>query len=357
MHFTDLPETTEPQRRPPRWPFVLVAVFIFIGAVVAVLWPIKMPFFAMSPGPVEEVANLIAIHDADVYETNGDFYLLTIGLREVNVFEFVEAQFDARVDLYPREDLRPPGVTEEQVSQQNRIAMDESIDTALYVALERLGYDVGFVVDGAVITGVVEGSPAEGVLEPGDVIREVEGVQVADGEAFFNTVQQYPVGDTITLAGTRNGEPLSVEITLGVHPELEGAPFVGVAYQANVVDVDLPVDVTIEAGGIGGPSAGMMYALTLMDLLTEEDMLKGHIVAGTGVIGFDESVGAIGGVRQKVYGARSVGAEYVLVPEANYEDAVTAAGDDIEVVAVGTLQDALDFLDSLEPVPANVALN
>jgi PDZ domain-containing protein len=223
--------------------------------------------------------------------------------------------------------------------------------------LERLGYDVEFVVDGALIIGVVEGSPADGLLEPGDVITEVEGVEVADGEAFFDAVQQYPVGATITLAGTRNGEPLSVEITLGAHPQLAEAPFVGVTYESNVVDLDLPIDVTIEAGGIGGPSAGMMYALALMDLLTEEDLLKGHIVAGTGVIGLDESVGAIGGVRQKVYGARSVGAEYVLVPEANYEDAVTAAGGDIEVVAVDTLQDALDFLDSLEPAPASVALS
>jgi PDZ domain-containing protein len=304
---------------------------------------------------VEEVSDLITIEDVEVYETNGGFYLLTIGLREVNVFEFVEAQFDSTVDLYPREDLRPPGVSEEEVSQQNIAAMDESIDTALYVALERLGYDVGFVVEGAIVTGVVEASPADGLLEAGDVVLEVEGVAVADGEAFFDAVQEYSTGDTITLAGTRGGEPLSVEITLGAHPELEGSPFVGVAYESNVIALDLPVDITIEAGGIGGPSAGMMYTLTLMDLLTEEDLLKGHLIAGTGVICFDESVVPIGGVRQKVYGARSVGAEYVLVPQANYEDAISAAGDEIEVVPVDKLQDALDFLDSLEPVSANVA--
>ena len=106
-----------------------------------------------------------------------------------------------------------------------------------------------------------------------------------------------------------------------------------------------------------GPSAGMMYALAVIDLLTEEDLLKGHRIAGTGVIRFDSSVGAIGGVRQKVYGARSVGAEYILVPEENYEDALAAADGDIVVEKVATLQDALDFLDSLEPVAANVASN
>jgi len=291
MHFTDLPEPTEPRRRAPRWPFVLVAVFIFIGATIAVLWPIKMPFFAMSPGPVEEVSSLITIEDVEIYETNGGFYLLTIGLREVNVFEFVEAQFDGTVDLYPREDLRPPGVTQDEVNQQNIIAMEDSIDTAIYVALERLGYDVGFVVEGAVITGVVEGSPADGLLQVGDLITEVDGVVVTDGEAFLFAVQENSAGDTIILSGTRSGEPLSVELTLGTHPDLQGAPFVGVGYETNVVALDLPIDVVIEAGGIGGPSAGMMYALTVIDLLTEEDLLKGHVIAGTGVIRVRSAIG------------------------------------------------------------------
>ena len=195
------------------------------------------------------------------------------------------------------------------------------------------------------------------MLEPGDVILEVNGLEVADGDAFVYEVQEYGTGETITLAGTRAGEPLSVEVTLGIHPELEDAPWIGVAFESNLVGLAIPIDVVIEAGGIGGPSAGMMYALAVIDLLTEEDLLKGHRIAGTGVIRFDSSVGAIGGVRQKVYGARSVGAEYILVPEENYEDALAAADGDIVVEKVATLQDALDFLDSLEPVAANVASN
>jgi PDZ domain-containing protein len=98
-----------------------------------------------------------------------------------------------------------------------------------------------------------------------------------------------------------------------------------------------------------------MYTLAIMDLLTEEDLTKGHRIAGTGTIRFDETIGAIGGVRQKVFAARSIGAEYVLVPQDNYPDALTAAGDEVEIIPVVTLQDALDFLDSLEPVPALLA--
>jgi len=117
----------------------------------------------------------------------------------------------------------------------------------------------------------------------------------------------------------------------------------------------LPIDVRIDSRNIGGPSAGMMYALAVMDLLTEGDLTGGNRVAGTGTIRFDETVGPIGGVRQKVYAARGIGADYVLVPAENFEDALTAAGDGIVVVSISTLQDALDFLSSLEPLPASLA--
>jgi PDZ domain-containing protein len=130
---------------------------------------------------------------------------------------------------------------------------------------------------------------------------------------------------------------------------------VGVVLDTVNLDLDLPIDLQVDSRNIGGPSAGMMYAITVLDLLTADDLTKGHRIAGTGTISLDETVGAIGGVRQKVFAARSVGAEYILVPTDNYEEALTAAGKDIEVVAVATLQDALDFLDGLELVPGSVA--
>jgi len=170
-----------------------------------------------------------------------------------------------------------------------------------------------------------------------------------------NEIRSYQIGDTIRMYGLRNGEPLEVEITLAPHPDLEGSPMVGVVLGTVNLDLDLPIDLRVDSRNIGGPSAGMMYALTVLDLLTEEDLAKGHRIAGTGTISVDETVGAIGGVRQKVFAARSVGAEYVLVPTDNYEEALGAAGKDIEVVAVGTLQDALDFLESLPPAAELVA--
>jgi len=341
--------------RMPKWPFVLVGLFLGVGILVVLLWPVKVPYFAMSPGPVEEVADLIAIEDAETFDLTGDMYLLTVGLREVNVFEYLEAQFDSKIDLIDRDVIRPPGVSQEEVTRTNLEAMDDSIDAAVFVALSRLGYDVRFSGAGVEVFSIVEGSPADGVLREGDRFDLVAGRPVSTADEAASVIRTFEIGDTITLSGTRDGEPFEIEITLGAHPDLEDTPLVGVVFDTIDLEIVLPVDVSVDSRNIGGPSAGMMYTLTLMDLLTDEDMLKGHQIAGTGTISFDETVGAIGGVRQKVYGARSVGAEYILVPELNYEDALTAAGDDIEVVAVANLQDALDFLDALEPAPETVA--
>jgi PDZ domain-containing protein len=348
--------------RAPRWPYVLGASFLVVGLVVLLLWPVKVPYYAMSPGPVESVADLVTVTDAPVYESEGDFYLLTVGLREVNAFEWVEAQFDDTVDLIAREVIRPDGVSQEQVTRSNLESMNESIDTAVFVALGRLGYDVGFLGEGVEVIQLVEGAPAEKVMELGDRFTVVAGQQITTSDEAASIIRSFDIGDTITLEGTRINrgteasgdsatlrEPITVEVTLVPHPDIEGAPMVGVVFDTVNLGLDLPVDVDVDSRNIGGPSAGMTYALTVMDLLTPDDLTKGHVIAGTGTIRFDETVGAIGGIRQKIFAARAIGAEIVFVPTANYEGALTAGSDDIEIVPVDTLQDALDYLESLQP--------
>jgi PDZ domain-containing protein len=347
---TDEIDDAPARRRTPRWPFVVVVISLLIGLGVVLLWPLKLPYYAIYPGPVEEVHDLITIQDVETYHPSGDLFLLTVGLREVNAFEYVEAEFDGKVDLIGRDVIRPPGVTQEEVARTNMEAMDESIDTAVYVALKRLGYQVSFTGDGVKVLQTVEGSPAQGALQVGDLITKIAGKPVVTTDDAAAVIRSFKVGDTITLEGTRNEQPLSVSITLVEHPDLAGQPMVGVVFETVNLKLVLPIDLKVDSRNIGGPSAGMMYAITVLDLLSPDDLTRGHRIAGTGTIRFDETVGAIGGVRQKVFAARSIGAEYVLVPKDNYEDAVTAAGDGIKVVSVSTLQDALDFLATLQPV-------
>jgi PDZ domain-containing protein len=351
-HFEDI---DQPVWRTPRWPIILAIAVVAVGVTVLLLWPVKVPYFAMSPGPVEEVADLIVIADEATFASDGELYLLTVGLREVNMFEWVEAQFDRETDLIEREKIRPSGVTQEEVTRRNLESMNESIDTAVFVALASLGYDVGFVGEGAEVLEVVTDSPAEGNLEAGDVVTSVAGRAVSTAEEAAEVIRSFGIGDTITLAGSRGDGEFSTEIELAAHPDVVGSPMVGVVFDTANLELDLPIDVEIDSRNIGGPSAGMMYALTIIDLLTEGDLTKGHRIAGTGTIRFDGTVGPIGGVRQKVFAARGIGAEFVFVPVDNYPDALTAASEDIEIVQVATLQDALDFLDALEPAPSAVA--
>jgi len=342
-------------RRPAKWPYFLVGLFLILGFLVLALWPVKVPYYAMAPGPVEEVADLVTVSDSEVFLPDGDLYLLTVGLREVNVFEYIEAHFDEQVELIDRDVIRPPGVSQEEVTRSNLQAMDQSIDTAVFVALGRLGYDVSFAGDGVEVLQTVEGSPAEEALVVGDQFIIIEGTEVFTTDQAAAVIRSYGIGDTITLEGTRDGEPLVVEITLIPHPDLEGQPMVGVVFDTLNLRMDLPIDVSVDSRNIGGPSAGLMYTLTVMNLLTPDDMTKGNRIAGTGTISFDETVGAIGGVRQKVFAARAVGADYVFVPTDNYPDALTASGDEIIVVPIAILQDALDYLADIEPAPTAVA--
>ncbi|MDX1690925.1 MAG: S16 family serine protease [Acidimicrobiia bacterium] len=345
-----------PVPRMPRWPFVVAAVALLLGVAVVILWPLKVPYFAMAPGPTEEVVDLLSVPDGvETHDPSGEFFLLTVGLREVNVFEYIEAQFDPKVSLIDRHVIRPEGVTQEEVTRTNLEAMDRSIDSAIFVALDRAGYDVGFTGEGAVVIETVEGAPADGVLLPDDVVDTVEGETVVLSDDAARVIREFEPGDTITLGGVRDGERFSVEITLVPHPDIEGAPMVGVLFDTKNLEMVLPVDIQIDSRNIGGPSAGITYTLALLDLLLEEDLSKGHRIASTGTIALDETVGPIGGVRQKVFAAKAIGAEYVLVPEANFDDALGAADGEIEIVSVATLDDALAFLRTLEPAPEAVA--
>jgi PDZ domain-containing protein len=345
-----------PRSRVPKWPFVVGGIALLIGLAVVLLWPVKVPYYAMTPGPTEEVVDLVTLPDGvDVYEPTGEFFLLTVGLREVNLFEYLEAQFDPKVDLIDREVIRPHGVTQEQVTRTNLQAMDRSIDSAVFVALDRAGYEVSFTGDGAEVIDTVEGSPARDVLLPGDVVDTVAGLPIELSDDAAEIIRGYAVGDTITLEGERDGERFSAEITLVPHPEIEGAPMVGVIFDTRNLEMVLPIDVDVDSRNIGGPSAGITYTLALLDLLSEEDLSKGYRIASTGTIALDETVGAIGGVKQKVYAAIAIGAQYVLVPTDNYPDAVDAANGEIEIVSIASLDEALSFLRELDPAPMAVA--
>lgn len=361
--WQDIPENLRPDKRGPVWPYVLAGFTFLIGVAVTLilLFPFDVPYYSFSPGPVNDVTDFIEVEDPPT-EGVGELFFLTVSLKEVNVIEYLGALIDQQVDLSPRENVRPVGVSQEDLREQNLALMRNSQDSAKFVALTELGYEVILTGSGAEVQGIVEGSAAEGMLLEGDVIVQVDGVAVEFvDEAVANIGGRAP-GDEIVLSirrivGDENEvENLEIPVTLG--------PFMATDEDGNLIDdpdrgmvgvlltnapteTVFPVEIVIDSQNIGGPSAGLMFTLEIMNQLTEDDLTKGRSIAGTGTISRDGTVGAIGGIRQKVYGAIDAGAEFVLVPSANLPDAVDAAGDDITVIEVATIGDALTFFETL----------
>lgn len=351
--FADVPESVRPPASYPRWPWVVAGVLMAIGIAIAVLWPITLPYYTLSPGPVYDTSDFVTVEGGNPPD-EGELFFLTVSLKEANAFEWIAAQFDGAVDTRPRERIRPSGVSPEQLRRESLAAMEQSKNDAIFVALTELGYEVTLIGTGALVIDTVPDSGADGILLPNDVIVQMNGQTVAFRSDIIDQMADEEIGNLVTMLveRPRDGDvagfdDVPVEITLGENPDNPGRPLIGVLLENNEPIVEFPVEVVIDSQNIGGPSAGMMFTLQIMDQLTDEPLTKGYRIAGTGTISRDGSVGAIGGVHQKVYAAVDAGAHAVLVPSANYEAALAAAGDRVEVVEVATIDDALAYLDSL----------
>jgi Lon-like protease len=352
--WSDVDPALRPPKSYPKWPFVLAGVLLFIGIAIAVAWPIKLAYYTLSPGPVYDTSDFVTVADGAT-DDSGEFFFLTVSLKEANIFEYIGARLDPTVDISPRENIRPPDVSPEQLRRENLALMEESKTDATFVALTQLGYEPVYIGTGALVIDTVPGSAADGFLLSDDVIVEMDGKPIQFRSDVIDFLADKQIGDEISLVVERVPEDgaeakrVDVQIVLGPHEEDPERPMVGVLLDNNPPIVEFPVDVTIDSQNIGGPSAGMMFTLQIMDQLSEEPLTRGHRIAGTGTIDRDGTVGAIGGVTQKVYAAIDAGAYAVLVPADNYPDALVAAGDDIQVVSIDTIEDAVAFLDALPP--------
>jgi PDZ domain-containing protein len=222
--------------------------------------------------------------------------------------------------------------------------MVDSKLTATKVALERLGYRVSVTGDGALVTDVKLGDPADGHLQVGDVIKTVDGEAVSLHDQVVRKVRQHKPGDVIVIGFNRGGVDKTVELKSVADPE--GNARIGVVLQTNNLKYDFPVDLDIETGLVGGPSAGLAFTLALIDDLTEGELTGGRNVAVTGTIDAAGNVGQVGGVAQKTVTARDAGAIAFLVPPEEEKDAKRFAGK-MEIISVRTLADALAALHRL----------
>lgn len=327
------------------WPLYLVGAFFVMGALILGAWNVELPYLAFSSGPVSDAADSIVVSEVEMFPPQGELLMLTVVSQDVNIFEAVIAGIDPTIDLVRREAYRQPDESDEDYRKRVLQQMDDSQIRAITVALNYLGYEM--VPVDVLITDLVPDKPAAEILEIGDSVNSFNGSEITRSTDLTDALADFEPGDVVDVGITREGTTQLLKVELAERDDDSGSAMIGIVVGELT---EPPFPVSIRAGNVGGPSAGMMHALAIIDTLTPGDMTKGHIVAGTGTIQYDGSVGSIGGIRQKVVGAEAAGAEYMLVPESNYEVALTAERESIEIVSVATLQEAIDFLAELEEV-------
>jgi PDZ domain-containing protein len=323
----------------------LVAAGVAVVALLAIASLFSVPYVVYSPGPLEDTLGeedgvpVVQIEGADTYPTSGELDLTTVGVtpadRQIHLFEALRAWADPNRAVIPREIVYPEGTTAEESREVNRQMLERSQEAAKTAALRQLGYDVPEVV---VVDGLQEGVPAEGVLEVGDIVVEVDGEKVEASKDVVDAITAHEPGDEVELGLKRDGEEMTVSVeTFAADDGQARVGFIAASSFEFPVEVEIGIDERI-----GGPSAGMIFALAIFDTLTPGDLLEDEHVAGTGEISPDGEVGPIGGIAQKIAAANEAGASLFLAPADNCDEAAGANGGDMRVVPIEDLDDAIN---------------
>lgn len=325
--------------------------------VLLVLSFLPSPYVIQQPGPVLNTLGtstdadgndvpLISVPDEKDTPSEGRLDLLTVQIngnreRTPSWIELAQAWFDPSRAVVPLDRIFPSGQSTEQRNTENAALMSDSQLEASAAALRQLGY----TVPQDVVVGTIDDSGASaGVLELGDVITSLDGRPVAS-VADIRSAVQAGGGAPVDLGIDRSGAQSSVSVTprlTDVNGQQQWLLGVGLT-----LSFDLPVDVKIQINNVGGPSAGMMFALGIIDKMSTGDLTGGQHIAGTGTIDAAGNVGGIGGIRQKLYGARNAGATWFLAPQSNCDEVVGHVPDGIRVFSVSTLQDSLTALETI----------
>jgi Lon-like protease len=334
----------------------LLVAGLLLVALCVVAWLRPVPYVAMRPGPVEDTLGDIGGHQVvevrgePTFPTSGRLDLTTVSVTAptaaLTLGDALVAWFDPQRALVPRDLYYPPQQSVQEVEQESAVAMSSSQDAAIVSALHELRYRVPFSIE---VRSVVKDGPAAGHLRVGDVITAVNGTPAKEALQVSNLLQQVEPGKPATFTVQRAGDTVTVTSPTMESPDEPGRTLVGITLAD---DPHLPFHVSIELGDrIGGPSAGLMFSLAIVDKLTPGPLTGGEHIAGTGTIGVDGRVGPIGGIGQKLAGAEDAGASVFLVPSANCGEATHAPVDDIRMVRVRTLHSAVDSLQKLADDP------
>ncbi len=325
-------------------------LFLLLLAVLAlVLANTSTYYVAYSPGEASDLSPRITLTGSKQFKPKGHFLLATVGLTDrLTTLQWLQAKINPDYDLKRYKDIYPSGRATEL--KRSRVMMDDSKTLATLAALRYLGKDG--VGSGVKVLEVGVNTPATGKLRVGDIITSINDAPICVSTDLRTGIMRQEPGTPVRLSVTRSGKPVTVDI---VPLTFNGQRIIGVGVET--VKCDLPINVKIETASIGGPSAGLSMTLAILDLLTPGELTGGTVVAATGTIDADGSVGDVGGVRQKTAGVRSAGAKLFLVPPGEEQEARSRAGN-LPVVAVSNLDQAIAALRQFggQPLPSPRAL-
>ncbi|MBY6036208.1 PDZ domain-containing protein [Fictibacillus nanhaiensis] len=314
-----------------------------------------LPYYITSPGDARVLDPIIQVENGD--KDKGVFMLTTVSIGTANIPQYLWAKFSDYREVIPADQIRSEDETDEEYNQRQLQMMEDSQHAATIVAYQQAGKKVNIEYHGVYVTGIMSGMPAEGKLKIGDKIVAVDNKPVMETKKLLDVLSPKKAGDKVDLTIYRGNKKMQIPLSIEQFPKKyigDEGPKAGLGITSPVTDVSISTDpkIKIDTSQIGGPSAGLMFTLEIIDQLEDKDMTHGKKIAGTGTMDLQKNVGPIGGIQQKIVAADEAGADIFFAPVDgnNYKDAVKAQkdiGSKMKIVPVKTLDDALKYLEKL----------
>ncbi|MQA06796.1 MAG: PDZ domain-containing protein [Streptosporangiales bacterium] len=325
---------------------------VLVVVMVAAGWYLPVPYVREAPGPTYNTIGdvdgrpVVSVTGRKTYSVSGHLNMTTVSViggpgNQPSLGQVLTGWVDPNVAVVPEEIYYPEGTTRQQIEKESAEQFQSSEDEGTVAALRHVGIPVK---ERLIVKTVQKDMPAEDELHAGDQIWAINGVRTPNAASVQKQMGKYEPGDRVRITVKRKGEQSTVALKTVPAPDNEERAIVGIELGA---DYTYPVKVRIRLQNVGGPSAGLMFSLAIVDLLTERQLADGRFIAGTGTMDSQGKVDAIGGVTQKMVAAKDEGATVFLTPSGNCAEARRTAPDGMRLVKVGTLEDAVDALDTI----------
>lgn len=326
---------------------LVVAVVVLLGVTALILYRIPSNQYILVPDTAHPLTGLVRVQGSHPPKDGGTIYYVDVFERQARELEVLFPSLNPHSTFVPASEIVPPGTTDRAVVQAEVRQMALSQRIAAAVALRKLGYHVVTKPNGVLIDAVDSNVPAAKKLEPTDVILAADGTPTPTPSALRARMSHVNPGDSVTLKVLRGTKTHTFRIRTVSTEQQPQQALIGIEVEQGAT-IKLPIKVSIDLGAVGGPSAGLAFALEVMEKLGK-DVTHGHQVVATGEMNLDGTISPIGGVEQKTWGARQAGADVFLVPAGDNAKVAKRYAGPLRIIPVRTFAQALHALATLPP--------